>query len=431
MTNERLIILGGGLAGLSACYHSNGVVYEKNELPGGHARSHHQDGFIFDEGIHVLHTNNEYILELLSKLDTKLQLRPRDARIVSNGVETRYPFQANTFGLPIDIVKNCLLGFIENPNNNLDNVNNYEDWIYYMFGKGIAEHFMIPYAEKFWGVEAKELTTDWVNIRHPKPTIEEVVTGALEDQSKRFGINGDYRYPIYRGFGKIAESLATNCGNRIKCNMRATKIDINEKKVTFNNKEDVYYDKILSSLPLPQLLELLEDVPNEVKNASKLLRTNSLYVINLSIKRENISQKNWIYFLEKEFCFVRVSFPFNQADSGLTPKGFSSIMVEISYGNNNPLPEDTEEKLVKRAISDLMKAKIINQTDEVNLVNTIDIKLGYVIFDKNRKQSVDIIHNYLKSINIIPFGRYGMWAYLWSDEAIMSGKNVIDEINQE
>ena len=27
---------------------------------------------------------------------------------------TRYPFQANTYGLPTDIVKDCLIGFIEN-----------------------------------------------------------------------------------------------------------------------------------------------------------------------------------------------------------------------------------------------------------------------------------------------------------------------------
>ena len=35
MTKEKLsrpIILGGGLAGLSACYHGNGIIYEKNKI---------------------------------------------------------------------------------------------------------------------------------------------------------------------------------------------------------------------------------------------------------------------------------------------------------------------------------------------------------------------------------------------------------------
>ena len=107
---------------------------------------------------------------------------------------TRYPFQANTYGLPSDIIKDCLLGFIENDFTDRDNIKNYEDWIYYIFGKGIAEHFMIPYSKKFWGVDPKQLTTEWVNVRHPRPSMSEVITGALQDQEKRFGINGSYRY---------------------------------------------------------------------------------------------------------------------------------------------------------------------------------------------------------------------------------------------
>ena len=33
---------------------------------------------------------------------------------------------------------------------------------------------------------------------------------------------------------------------------------------------------------------------------------------------------------------------------------------------------------------------------------------------------------YLKKIGIIPCGRYGIWAYLWSDEAILSGKKAVE-----
>ena len=66
------LILGGGLAGLSACYHGNGIVFEKDSTWGGHARSHSSEGFVFDEGIHVLHTDNEYILNLLDEIDVEL-----------------------------------------------------------------------------------------------------------------------------------------------------------------------------------------------------------------------------------------------------------------------------------------------------------------------------------------------------------------------
>ena len=136
------IILGGGLAGLSACYHGDGVVYEKDETAGGHARSHSQGGFTFDEGIHVLHTSNTYVLKLMEEIGADLIVRKRDAWIASNGAMTRYPFQANTYGLPVAIVKDCLLGFIKNDFGDRERIKNYEDWLYYMFGKGITEHFL-------------------------------------------------------------------------------------------------------------------------------------------------------------------------------------------------------------------------------------------------------------------------------------------------
>ena len=44
--SSKTIILGGGLTGLSACYHSNAIVYEKNQNIGGHARSHINNGFV-------------------------------------------------------------------------------------------------------------------------------------------------------------------------------------------------------------------------------------------------------------------------------------------------------------------------------------------------------------------------------------------------
>ena len=181
------IILGGGLAGLSAVYHSKGIVYEKKSKIGGHAMSHEIDGYIFDEGIHVLHTSNEYVLNLMEEIEAKLEVRNRDAWIYSHGSMTRYPFQANTYGLPINIIKDCLLGFIENTFIDRNKINNYRDWIYFMFGEGIAKHFMIPYSEKFWGIKPENLTTDWVNVRHPNPTLNEFITGAITDQKKGFG----------------------------------------------------------------------------------------------------------------------------------------------------------------------------------------------------------------------------------------------------
>jgi UDP-galactopyranose mutase len=426
--NKEIIILGGGLSGLSACYHGQGTIYEKNIKPGGQASSSEEYGFIFDEGIHVMHTKNEYILNLMEKLEVNMEIRERNAWIVSHGSMTRYPFQANTFGLPEGIVRDCVDGFIENKFIDSDTINNYEDWVYYMFGKGIAEHFMIPYSQKFWGIDAKNLTTDWVNVRHPKPSKEEVIKGSLEDQTKGFGINASYRYPKKGGYGYIGKRLTDKCKGRIKVGMEATKINVNKKEIEFNHSELVSYDNILSSIPLPELIKIIPDAPEVVINAAAKLKTNSMFVVNIGVNRPNITDKNWIYYLEKEFSFVRVSFPFNQSDN-VAPVGTSSISAEIAYGNDNPLPAH-KENLADLVVEDLISANVINASDEIIYIDTVDIKYAYVIFDNERKAAIKIIHEYLKKFDIIPFGRYGMWAYLWSDEAMLSGKKVAEKFSK-
>ena len=73
------------------------------------------------------------------------------------------------------------------------------------------------------------------------PTKKDVVTGALMDQSKGFGVNAVYRYPKLNGFGNIGKCLADKCKDRIITGMEATQIDVQNREIQFNN------EKIISS----------------------------------------------------------------------------------------------------------------------------------------------------------------------------------------
>ena len=421
-----LMILGAGLSGLSAAYHSDGIVFEKESRVGGHAKSKQSDGFIFDEGIHVLHTSNEYVLNLLGKVGARLASHTREAWICSFGAQTRYPFQANTYGLPVPIVKDCLLGFIQNDFKDREQIKTYQDWIYFMFGKGIAEHFMIPYSKKFWGVSADELTTEWVNVRHPRPSLEEVIEGSLHDQTKGFGVNAEFRYPEQGGFGAIGEALASTVRDRIRLGMTVTRIDVKRREIEFNHREKIPYDKVISTLPLPDVIGMIPDAPREVVEASRKLRCNSILAVNLGVDRAHLTDKHWIYFLENEYSFFRISFPFNKAGH-MVPQETSSISAEIAYSDAHPLP-CSREHMTQRVIEDLKRAKILAADDKVVLTDTIDIKYGYVIFDQARRPAIQLIHSYLEQHGIFPCGRYGEWAYIWSDEAILSGRKVAMQV---
>ena len=183
MNDNKNIILGAGLAGLSAAYHGDSVIYEKGDVAGGTCISSKKDGYTVDLGIHVLHTRNAYVLNLLlDELYCKMRTQTRSAWIYSNKAMTKYPFQVNTFGLPATIVNQCIQGFKEaHAGKRLDaEFKNYEDWVYAMFGSGIADHFYLPYSEKFWTIPAREMTTDWLDVRVPVPSLEDVIEGSLK-----------------------------------------------------------------------------------------------------------------------------------------------------------------------------------------------------------------------------------------------------------
>lgn len=416
-----MIILGAGLAGLSAAYHLPGSeIYEKAERVGGHAKSVTRDGFTFDEGIHVLHTKNEYVLGLLNgPVDPSLRSHEREAWIYHYETFTRYPFQANTYGLPQDVVLDCLLGFIENARS-ADGIATYEDWLRYQFGDGICDRFMIPYSLKFWGVHPRQLTTEWVSVRHPRPALSEVLAGAIGDQTKGFGVNANFHYPERGGFGAIGEALADAVGReRIHLGWRATRIDPSARRIEFNDGDrELVYEHLISTVPLPALVRLIPEAPDAVRRAAAELRTNSILVVNLGIDRPDLTPKHWIYFPEPEYSFFRISFPMNKS-AHMAPPGTSSIAAEIAYGNGR---EISKADIVGRVVEDLRRCGVLQAADGVIFEDTIDIRYAYVVYDAARKRAVRAIHEYLKGIDIYPCGRYGEWGYLWSDEAILSGR---------
>lgn len=418
------VILGAGLTGLSAAYHGNGVIFEKEREVGGTCRSLKIKGYVFDLGIHVLHTKNNYVLNLLAK-DKKLGLKykKRSAWIYSYCLLTKYPFQVNTFGLPKNIIRQCLAGFknaIKKPKRNYDN---YKDWIYANFGKGIANNFYLPYSEKFWTVKARELTTDWLDVRVPRPRLEQVIAGATSIQREEFGPNAEFQYPQYGGIQQITEALLKR-NTKIMLGKEAIKIGLDKKIVYFNDRTAVYYDNLISTISLPELFKIIDRVPDSVRQAVKNLRHNSVLCVNLGIKRQNITSMHWIYFPEKEYAAFRISFPGNFSKFTM-PKGWSSIQAEISYSKDKPI---RHRDIAEKVVQDLIKAKIIKPKDKIRLINLQDIKYAYVIYDHNRLNNLEVIKKFLRKHNIYNAGRYGQWEYLWMDEAILSGKNIAKEI---
>ena len=429
----EVIILGAGLSGLTCAHYlkKNYSIFEKESRVGGLCRSAKVEGFTFDYTGHLLHLKKDENKRLIKKLLGKnLFLQKRKAWIYSKRIYTKYPFQANIYGLPPKVIKECIDGLREvSTNRKRYTVNrkpvDFREWIYRNFGRGYAKHFMIPYNEKLWTVPLDEMSAEWTKKFIPIPTLKESLAGARGRQERDFGYNVRFYYPSKGGIEELPKSFLPFV-RRINLNLEAIRISLKNKKIKFSNGKEIKYQRLLSTIPLPELIKIIDRVPEKIREASKYLKYVSVFNLNVGIGRKNISDRHWIYFPEKDFSFYRVGFTSNFS-SYLTPKGTSSIYTEISYSKDIPLDK---KRIVKRVIRDLMKVGIITSRDRLLAKLVLDIKYAYPLYDHNYRESVVIIQRFLRTNNIYSMGRFGSWEYLSMEDVIDQGRETAQQLNK-
>lgn len=424
----KTVILGAGMAGLSCAYHlkKDYSILEKEDRVGGLSRSLSIDGFVFDYTGHLLHLHNPYSTKLILKLlrGNLLKIK-RNAWIHSNGVSTRYPFQANTYGLPVDVVKECLLGFVDaqcQPANALPPNPSFLDWSLAHFGEGITRHFMGPYNRKLWLEDLKNLTTEWCGSFVPKVQWEEVLQGALTDQTKEFGYNAHFYYPKRGGIEALAQAFARGLTD-IRLKTFVDEVDHKRRRVNGN----IAYDHLVSTLPLPVLLSRMPNLPSEIVAAKEKLRWNSVLCLNLGVERPRISDKHWIYFPESKYVFYRVGFPMNFSPH-IAPRRGSSMYVEIS-AKPGQWPDFSDT--LDRSLEGLRDSGILQKKDKILVSVWQPIPCAYVIYDRNRTPAVSLILKFLEKHNIHSIGRYGGWKYSFMEEAVLDGKKTAETIRSK
>jgi protoporphyrinogen oxidase len=207
---------------------------------------------------------------------------------------------------------------------------------------------------------------------------------------------------------------------------RAARIDTTDRQIRFENGITVDYEVLISSIPLPELIALCPDAPDAVRQAAAQLRTNSILVVNLGIDRADVSDRHWVHFPERDISFFRVSFPHNFSP-GVAPAGTSSVSAEVAYSDLKPIDENS---IVDRVVKDLIGVNILRKSDVIKTVATRNIKYAYCIYDRQRTPALRAIHDWLGTRGIVPCGRYGLWTYFWSDEAILSGRKAAESIQR-
>lgn len=416
------LVLGSGIAGISAGCHlktqgEQVVIFERNSDWGGLCGNFTIDGFRFDKFVHFSFAPDEYTKNIFEN-SSPTYAHPSISYNYYNGCWLKHPAQNNLAPLPTDEKVEIIKDFVNRKHTSVEDIKDYEKWLRVQYGDYFAEHFPLKYTRKYWGVEAKELETKWVGNRMHSPDLEEVLRGAFEVQDKNFYYTNYMKYPKKGGF----RSILNNCreGLDIRFNKEVCAIDTANKIVKFKDGTTAEYTRLISSLPLPEIVKMLDDVPEEVKNAAEKLMNTSGYMVSLGFNKPDIAKHLWFYIYDEDIFASRVYSP-NLKSPDNVPEGCSSLQAEIFFSNKAEIP--ATDKVLENTIKKLIEMGVFKEADLI--VKDIRFeKYANVIFDKDIYKNRAVVLEYLNAKGIESIGRFGKWEYMWTHQAFEDGRKV-------
>ncbi len=426
----RIVVLGTGMAGFGAAYrlHAEGirpVMYDKNAHYGGHTASfRHGSGFLFDVGPHISFTKDPRIQDLFAQ---SVEQRYETIQINLNnywrGHWPLHPVQLHLHGLPEDVIVKVISDFVEERHAPERPVKNYADWLLASFGRTFAELFPMQYARKYHLTTAENMSTDWLGPRIYRPSLEEVLRGALSPDAAHVHYITHFRYPSDGGFMCYLRKFLPM--GEVTLDHEVLSIDPCTRELTFANSLVTRYDSLISSVPLPDLISIIQGAPPDVVDASRRLACSACVLVNIGVNRQDISAAHMTYFYDEDICFTRLGFPHLLSPHN-APPGTGSIQAEVYFSDKYKPFTGAPEDWIEPVIRDLRRCGLLREDDQILFSDAMLLRYANVIFDLDRAAALQTVHGYLDELGIAYCGRYGDWGYMWTDESFKSGEQAAE-----
>lgn len=418
---QDVLIVGAGPTGLalSHAYPGGARILEASDEVGGLCRSITFGGGVFDIGGHSFHSPHPEVMSLVEGLMAgRWNAQRRDARVFFSGELIAYPFQQH-FGQLSDvaIVEACR----RSPGDMAAAAaaGDFETWIGARFGEGVARHFMLPYNRKIWARDLKRMSCEWVQER-----IAGAETPSNEARRQPLQSQSQIGYPAEGGFGAIFEALAARCGP-IEMGQAVCAIEPVAKVARTASGQTWAYDRLVSTMPLPVLLRMVEGCPAALIADADRLELVSLKVLLILVAAPLGDQPQRVYVADPAIPPHKVAFNHTSSPS-LRARPVHAIMCEISYSPEKPAQSD--EALTAATVDWLADAGLIGSTAEVAETRVLDVRLGYPVYTHDRPAILERIRAWLAPLDIHTIGRFGGWDYVNSDACIWQGRQLAAQL---
>ena len=435
MSDKKITVLGGGLAGLAFAWEADKKgfpteIHEADRHIGGLARTVGKNGYAFDLGGHRFFTDKEWIVDWVRDLlgDRLLEV-PRKSRIYMAGRFFDYPLRPGNAlwsmgaAMALKILAGYAISALRFPFKRLPD-DSFEGWIINRFGRGLYEIYFEPYTEKVWGIPCSEISAEWAVQRISLMSLTDAVIKAVfqsEEGPKTYASR--FYYPK-GGVCGIPDELArrlSDAGHRIVTESRATRIVHRSGRVEavqFGDGEETAVESVVSTIPVTDLVRMMDPPPPpEVMQAASMLSYRSIVCVFLLLDKPEVTDDTWIYFPDKETLFGRLHEPRNW-DRSMVPEGKTSVCLEIFCNEGDDAWSMSDRDLLERCMEPLHRLGFVSREEVVDFF-TERVPNAYPVFTVGYEENLERVFSFTGGIgNLELLGRTGAYLYHNMDQVI-------------